>query len=267
MRDSRRYPAYPSDLGIVEAFRKLDAYLSICKFDEDKKSFCTNVHYRLKVSATRTIEADNYREFVDLLQRFPGSMPINMHGHFANPKKEKVACIVAIDKSGLDVTIESTDLNIISAFHERAKEFFQASNPLEGIERPVTKRDLKKTIFLAHRFDEYGNEVSGRLNTFLTRLGFQVLEGSGYEASDIPDKVMRKIRSQDIFICAVTPGDSSWILSEAAAAKALNKYVIITCQSGVDFNKGILGQDYEYIQFPDDLIEKTYSSLLYALPI
>lgn len=266
MRDSRKYRAYPSDLDVVGAFRKLDSYLASCKFVENEESYCSNIHYRLRVSSTRAIEADNYREFMDLLGRFPGAMPIDMHGHFVNPKKDKVACIVGIDKSELDVRIESDDLNLISAFHERAKEYFQANNPLESMDRPVSKRDLKKTIFLAHRFDDYGCEVSARLSTFLTGLGFQVLEGSGYEANDIPDKVMRKIKPQDIFICVVTPGDTSWILSEAASAKALNKYVIITCQAGVIFNKGVLGQDYEYIEFPGDLIEKTYSQLLYALP-
>ena len=46
--------------------------------------------------------------------------------------------------------------------------------------------------------------------------GFDILEGSGYEARDIPDKVAEKIMSQDIFICLVTPGDTLWILSETA---------------------------------------------------
>lgn len=266
MKDSRNYPAYPSDLNVLDSFQKLEEYLSKCKFNEDTERGCPHTGYSLDPTSSRTIQAEKIKEFMDLLKQFPNSMPIGMHGHFIDNKKERVACIIDISKSKLSVKIESDDLNIISAFHERVKEFFQTSNPLENENKSVSKYDLKKTVFLAHRFDDYGNEISSRLSIFLRRLGFDVLEGSGYETKDIPDKVMRTIRSQDIFICVVTPGDSSWILSEASTAKAINKYLILICQSGTDFNKGIIGEDYEYLGFPDNNIEKIYSDLLYALP-
>lgn len=266
MIDTRSYPAYPSDLNVFNSFHKLEEYLSKCKFKEDTQRHCPNTGYDLYTTSSRTIQARKFEEFMDLLKEFSNSIPIKMHGHFINKKKEEVACIIDISKSELRVKIESGDLNIISAFHERVKEFFQASNPLDNEDKPVSRYNLKKTVFLAHRFDNYGNEVSSRLCTFLSRLGFDVLEGSGYEARDIPDKVMEKIRSQDIFICVVTPGDSSWILSEASTAKAINKYLILIHQSGLDFNKGIIGKDYEHLVFPDDNIEKIYSDLLYALP-
>ena len=265
MRDSRTYPAYPSDLDVLNSFKKLEDYLIRCEFKEDLKS-CSKIRYTLNLNITRTIEADTFQEFMELLKQFPKSMPIDIHGHFVNKKNNKVAIIIFLRKSELDVIIESTDLNLICAFHEKTKEFFQASNPLESVEKPVSRYGLKKTIFLAHRFDEVGNEISARLEIFLKRLGFDVKEGSGYEAKDIPDKVKNKISSQDIFICLVTPGDSSWILSEASTAKALNKYLIIICQRGVKFNKGIIGKDHEYLEFPDEYIEKIYSDLLYALP-
>jgi hypothetical protein len=93
-----------------------------------------------------------------------------------------------------------------------------------------------------------------------------VVEGSGYEARDIPAKVEERLRAQDIFICLVTPGDHHWILSEASFAKALGKYVIVLCVEGLPFNKGIFGADYEYIAFPADCVEKAFCDLLYALP-
>jgi ribosome maturation factor RimP len=102
--------------------------------------------------------------------------------------------------------------------------------------------------------------------TFLRRLGFDVAEGAGYEARDIPEKVGDRIRSQDIFLCVATPGDSSWLLSEAAFAKALGKHVIILCQADVEFNKGIIGSEHEYLSFPRGNVEKIYCDLLYALP-
>jgi hypothetical protein len=91
--------------------------------------------------------------------------------------------------------------------------------------------------------------------------------GAGYEAKDIPEKVAMKIDCQDIFICLVTSGDTIWILSEAAYAKGKSKYLIIICQDGVPFNKGIIGGDYEHLPFPEASIEKCFSDLVYALPV
>ena len=267
MRDSRDYSVYPSDLNVLSSFQKAEEYLSRNQFEEDPNSYCSNIRYRLDLSQSRTLEAKDFREFMELLKQFPSSMPIEMHGHFINKKEDKVAFIITIRKSNIKVIIEADDLNLISAFHEKAREFFQASNPLEEHPKPISRYGLKKSAFLAHRFDDIGNDISARLTTFLSRLGFQVLEGSGYEGKDIPDKVMTKIRTQDIFICIVTPGETSWILSEAVTAKALNKYLILICQEGTEFKKGIIGQDYEYLEFPADNIEKIYSQLLYTLPL
>ena len=104
------------------------------------------------------------------------------------------------------------------------------------------------------------------MTRLLTSIGFQVLEGSGYESRDIPSKVLDKIKQQDIFICLVTPGNHSWILSEASTAKALNKYIVIICPANTQFDKGILGQDFEYITFPEGFIEKIFIDIIYALP-
>jgi hypothetical protein len=90
---------------------------------------------------------------------------------------------------------------------------------------------------------EYSNDAASRLIAFFKRLGNDVKEGSGYETKNIPDKVAKRIRSQDILVCVFTPGDSSWILSETSLAKALQKYIIILCDSRMDINKGIVGRD------------------------
>jgi len=130
----------------------------------------------------------------------------------------------------------------------------------------ISRSSIKKPIFIVHRFDDYGNKVDRVLTTFLRRLGFDILEGSGYEAIDIPDKIAEKIISQDIFICLVTPGDTLWILTETVYARAIKKYIIILCQENIDFKSGILGSDYEYISFPENNLEKCFNDLLYALP-
>jgi len=265
VRDTREYTVYPSELNILESFKNLTEYLSACGYEEIPDTECPET-YTLQVDPSRTLEARSLAGFIDLLRRFPASMPITLHTHLRNKNLEYLVCVVSVRQSGIGVMADAVDPNQVEGIHGRIKEFFQASNPWEQERRSVSRYDLKKSVFLAHRFDSPGNDISSRLATFLRRLGFEVLEGSGYETQGIPDKVMGKIKSQDIFICVVTSGDASWILSEASVAKARNKYLILLCQRGVSFNKGIIGQDHEYLEFPGDDIEKVYSELLYALP-
>jgi hypothetical protein len=104
------------------------------------------------------------------------------------------------------------------------------------------------------------------LRRFLERLGFDILEGEGYEGKDIPDKVIQRINQQDIFLCLFTPGDPSWLLTEVAFAKGREKYIVIVCEEKTVINRGIIGSDYEYLPFPSGFVEKAFSDLLSALP-
>ncbi|MBI5204877.1 MAG: hypothetical protein HZA11_08175 [Nitrospirae bacterium] len=266
MEDSRTYSVYPSDLNIFVAFRQFGDYLKENNYEGGKQT--SNSHkFKLNVSPYRTLLASDFNEFIKLLEKFPNALPLEVHTSWKKKSNIMLANYIHISKSELMVSVNSDDLDIISAIHDKLKECFQAANPhQEQIER-LSKYNLKKSIFLAHRFDEYGNKQAETLNRFLRRLGFDVKEGSGYEAKDIPDKVASKIRSQDIFISLVTPGDTSWILSEAAFAKGKNKYIIIICQDDVTFNKGIIGGDYEHLSFPKDSLEKCFSALVDALPV
>lgn len=193
-------------------------------------------------------------------------MPIYVHSHWKKDGKD-VACIINIFSSNIDATVESDDIDRITLIHDAIKEIFKATNPIAEDMKKRSRFDVKKSLFIAHRFDGDGNTIANELKKFLSRLGFDVLEGSGYEAGDIPDKVSRKIESQDIFICIVTPGDNTWIISEAGYAKALKKYIVVLSEEGSEFSKGIIGADYEYISFPKGNITNIYSELLYALPV
>lgn len=144
--------------------------------------------------------------------------------------KALVCKLIYLAKSSLSVSVRSDDLDVISSVHDNLRDCFHASNPHQDQIQRLSKYGLKKSIFLAHRFDEIGNEIFAIVSRFLSRLGFEVKEGSGYETKGIPDKVAAKINNQDMLICLVTRGDSSWILSEVAYAKAKNKYPIILCQ-------------------------------------
>lgn len=265
MEDSRDYLVYPSDLNIFTAFKEYSDYLREAGYVGGKQTNDSH-KFRLEINPYRSLLARDFDEFLKLLEKHPRSLPIEVHTHWGKSNKTGFANFIYISSSRISISVNSDDLDIVSAIHDKLRVIFHASNPhQEHIDR-LSKYGLKKSIFLAHRFDEYGNKQAEILNKFLRRLGFDVKEGSGYEAKDIPDKVAEKIKSQDILICLVTPGDSSWILSEIAFAKGRNKYIIIVCQDDVAFNKGIIGGDYEHILFPKDIVEKSFSDLIYALP-
>jgi len=265
MRDIRRYSVYPSNLNMLESFDKLDNFLKSFNFEEEVGK-CGNSNCKIRINSERSIQANDYEEFMKILVEYPQALPIDIHSHFKNAKNDTVGIIMTVETSGASVIIESDDLHLISSFHDKIKNIFQLLNPKEELEKKVSKYNLKKSIFLAHRFDNMGNEYSRIMIRFLSSIGFKVLEGSGYESRDIPSKVLDKIKQQDIFICLVTPGNHSWILSEASTAKALNKYIVIICQANTQFDKGILGQDFEYISFPEGFIEKIFADIIYALP-
>ncbi len=82
----------------------------------------------------------------------------------------------------------------------------------------------------------------------------------------IPAKVTERIQSQDVLLAVITPGDATWISSEAVFAHGLRKYIVFLAEEGVAFKKGILGEDYEHIIFPKANVEKAFADLLYALP-
>jgi hypothetical protein len=265
MTDKRRYDVYPSNLSIPDAFDKLRDYLEKTRLVE-KPHGCKHIIYSLEPEPGRTLACGGFGEFLELLKAYPHARPIHAHSHWTLGEAEDLGWQISVWPSHLDVTVESpTDFNLVSAVHAKIQDIFRAKNPLAVESRP-NRYNTKKSVFLAHRFDDYGREMSGLLRRFLERLGFDVVEGEGYEARDIPDKIIERISTQDIFICVVTPGDTSWLLSETAYAKGRTKYVIIICEDKVLFTGGIIGADYEYMTFPKGAIEKVFSDLIVALP-
>lgn len=265
MRETRQYSLYPNDLSPSSAFASLLAHMKRCGYKEDPIT-CPQVKYVVHLPDSRTLGTRNYTEFVETLSRSPRPERVFAHSHWDTGKTGDLACIVTLSPRSLDVEVESSDLNLVAGTHDTVRQIFRASNPPKERSPLLQRYNLKKSVFLAHRFDDKGNSAAESLGRFLRRLGFDVAEGEGYEAREVPAKVAERISAQDIFLCLATPGDHSWILSEAGFAKGLKKYVIVICEEGVTLNKGILGSDYEYMTYPPGCIEKTYSGLLYALP-
>jgi hypothetical protein len=265
MQEDRDYTVYPSDLKIYDAFVMLDEYLTANGY-KPREQKTSSQSLTININQHRSLHAENFPEFLRFLKQYQNALPIYLHYTWDKSKDVWFTSIIDIYNSRIETSVRSYDLDILSSIHDRIRIFFQANNPEVEKSQDIFKYNLKKSIFLAHRFDEHGTKIANTLDRFLRRLGFDVKEGSGYETKSIPEKVSRKISSQDIFVCVFTPGDTSWILSETAYAKALNKYIVLLCEENLDVNKGIIGGDYEHLLFPAENIEKCFSDLLYALP-
>jgi hypothetical protein len=264
MYDSREYRIYPNDLSIRAAYAAIYDHLQRCGYTEDTKSYCQEVRFEVRLSDERTLRTHTSQEFLEILNQYPSPQRTSTHCHWKK-KDEVVKLTIDVQRSSIYTTVGTDDLTTLAGVHDKISEVFHARNP--PVERgSVSRYDLKATVFLAHRFDEQGRNYAEKLSRFLRRLGFEILEGEGYEACDIPAKVAERIRSQDIFLCLVSEGDPTWILSETAFAKGLSKYIVILVQDDLPFKKGIISTDYEHMTFPKGFIEKTYSDLLYALP-
>lgn len=262
MEENREYKIYPSNLDIVRAIKEFDEYLSKAGYKPNKKSEGGTLS--LQVDPHRWLNAESWPEFLDLLERYPSALP-----SFNLSWKKKgfitIAAAVTVHKSGLLISAKSDDHDRVAGLHEALKTAFKASNPPVSY-KPINRYNLKKSIFVAHRFDDHGNEVASIISRYCSLLGFDVKDGMGYESRLIPDKVIDRIQSQDIFIVIFTQGKHDWLISEMAYAKGLDKYIVVLADGSLEIAKGIVGSDFEYISFPADNPYRCLIDILYALP-
>ncbi len=264
MRDLRSYCVYPSDINLPRAFAKAKEALSRLGFEE-VSSGCDQIRYSVHLPAERRLSSTVYSEFLEILNDYPHPKAVFTHSHWKT-KNAPLSLDIDVSSRNIEIAVSGGRSDIL-AVHDTLKDVFRASNPEADRSPSLSQYNLKKSVFLAHRFDETGKSAAEPIRIFLRRLGFDVIDGEGYESRDIPEKVADRIRSQDILLLLVTPGDSTWVLSEAAYAKGKNKYIVALVQDGLTPNKGIIGSDHEHITFPEGRIEKAFNDLLFALPI
>lgn len=266
MQDIRTYTTFPSNLSLPEAFAESEKVIrsqGYHEFAADRKrtqSTCI-------IDETRRIRTSTWAEFMKILERFPKSKRQSIYSYWTSESRPELGLGVDISSLEIEITVASTDEAIIELLHSRLQECFRATNLKPDKSPHLQHRRCKKTAFLAHRFDDKGKQSAAVLKTFLLRCGFHVVEGEGYEARQIPLKIEQRILGQDILIALVTPGDLSWIFTEATFAHAHEKYVLFLVEDGITPKKGIIGADYEHLEFPVGNIEKSFSDLLYALPM
>jgi len=265
MRDSRTYSIFPSNLSLPKALHEVD--LKICGLGYSEAiGVCDKIQYTATIDSTRTLSAAYWKEFLCIIDCHPNSQDLYIHSHWTASERKEVEIFLTVSRRKIDSTVGSTDEAVAALMHETIRLAFHASNPAPEKSPELSRWNLKKTIFLARRFDGLGMRTGSIVRTFLSRAGFSVSDGEGYEARMIPEKVKDRIMAQDILVALVTPGDLTWIMSEVAFAHAQGRYVVFLVQEGCNINKGIAGSDYEHITFPKDRVEAAFSDLLFALP-
>jgi hypothetical protein len=264
MEENRLYRIYPSNLDIVSAIKQFDEYLSKAGYEPDMRK-AEGQTLTLRVDPHRWLNAGHWLEFLNLLERYPSALPSFNFGWLKKKEGIWIAVAVTVSESKILISVKSDDLDRVAGLHEVLKTAFQASSPPMH-NKPISLYNLKKSIFIAHRFDEFGNETAGIIIKYCALLGFDVKDGMGYENKIIPDKVMERIKSQDIFIVIFTQGKHEWLISEMAYAKGLDKYLIVLADDSVDISKGIVGSDFEHISFSSKNPYKCLIDLLYVLP-
>ena len=84
-----------------------------------------------------------------------------------------MSCVVLTSAEATSKLLaEADDLNTMAALHDKLRDIFRASPPQPEKSPYLSRYDLKKSVFVAHRFDDTGKTVAGLLMTFLRRLGF-----------------------------------------------------------------------------------------------
>ena len=197
--------------------------------------------------------------------RHSSALPNFNFGWFKQKENIWIAVAVSFFESKLIISVRSDDHDRVAGLHEVLKTAFNASNsPINR--KPISRYNLKKTIFISHRFDGQGKKTAEIVNKFCSLLDFEVKDGIDYESKMIPEKVSEKIQSQDIFIVIFTKGKHDWLISEMAYAKGLDKYLIVMADDSIKISKGIIGSDFEHISFPSENPYKCLIDLLYVLP-
>ncbi len=128
MRDERKYSAYPSDLDVLQSFIQLQDYLIECGYEEDTDC-CNNIAYKLKLNEFRELNAENFSEFLRVLEQYPHAGSIAIHTHWKRESDETFVFNISLHQSEIEISVKSEDLNTIADVHDKAKEFFRAYNP------------------------------------------------------------------------------------------------------------------------------------------
>jgi hypothetical protein len=134
------------------------------------------------------------------------------------------------------------------------------------LEEPIySEKEIPRKVFIAHRFDDIGEDAANKVAFFLTLLGFECLTGRGYAPSSVAEKVKSRLQAQAVVVVVLTPGEeSTWLVQESLLSNLAGKPLILVKEVDAIFKAGLLA-DHEYIPFSAPHIEQAFIPLLEGL--
>jgi len=130
--------------------------------------------------------------------------------------------------------------------------------------------------FVAHSFAGEDSATVGLITDFLTNLGFTCDSGLQPEATQIPEKIIRRIERAEVFVGIFTrrqpKGDGTfttapWLIEEKAVAVKAGKTLLLFVEDGVETDYGGLQGSQEYIPFSrKNLAPALVKAIPYVLP-
>lgn len=122
-----------------------------------------------------------------------------------------------------------------------------------------------KTAFLAHPFDDEGDQYATEVARFLTLINISPQSGRAFSPGSVAQKVEERLARFDIVVAIFTcQADSTWLMQETIATKILRKPLFLLVEEGAQLKEGLLG-DYERIPFPRGRISKAFIPILEGL--
>ena len=131
---------------------------------------------------------------------------------------------------------------------------------------PGPKRIVRpRTAFIAHRFDDQGEQLADRLARLLGLLDFTVKTGRGFSPESVAEKVKSRMESQAIVFVLLTSGaDPTWLTQESVLGYVAGKPVFLLLERSVQLKPGLLG-DLEYIAFTAPHVDTAFVPILEGL--
>lgn len=240
----RQYPRQEIDVSKIPSIRK--AFLERCEKVKrvTEKYEC---EYENKISKYNSV--DEFIRFLGI--RTPDGLSVSI---YAFPEEGSSYDFMLFHQWwGVKLSVSNLEDNAALDLCDFIERELGLEETRRVIEAPIPKR----TAFIAHSFDDIGEETARVVIHLLELLDFKVVTGKRYSSKSISEKVKRRVREQGIVICILTKkwetteGESlpaQWVIQEAAFTEGLGKPLFLFLEEGVKKDLGIHG-DIEYIPF------------------
>lgn len=244
MKHRRKYPPQEVDFSKITIIRNV--FLERCD-DIKRVTEEYKCNYGSKTSTYHSV--DDFVRFLGI--RKPESVAVDITAY----RKEGAPFSLMLEFRSY--AVEQSVWNLEEATTLDLCDFIELELGLEETRRIIEPPTPERSAFIAHSFDDVGEETARVVIHLLELLDFKVVTGKRYSSKSISEKVKGRVKEQGIVICILTKkwetteGESlpaQWVIQEAAFTEGLGKPLFLFLEEGVRQDLGIHG-DIEYIPF------------------